>query len=361
VFRPGRRFCLIAKISLDALALSPPAHADCTPPSHVSTCIDADTFWPHAGSGPFAIVGSAETLAPGAVGVGFVATYLARPIVLQVPSADPAGAEFRAVGSVWDATLLGALGLGSGFEAELALPMALYRSGTGVSALTDQQPTALAHWAMRDVRLGAALQLVHGPPDPMTYGLLGRVELALPTGDEASFSGDGSVVLIPSIAGRLRDGRFFGGAELGARLRGVNELAGTRVGSQLLIALGAGAALLPEERLSLALEAIALPSTLAQQQVAFVYADGQRQVVGTGPALVPAEWLASVRTAGLVRNWSASVGAGGALELFGAGDMTAPSFRFMLSLAYAPRPSEPSSASRTSVAPHRSGDGNSTE
>jgi hypothetical protein len=88
-------------------------------------------------------------------------------------------------------------------------------------------------------------------------------------------------------------------------------------------------------------EAIALPSALAQEQVAFVPADGGRQVVGNGPALVPAEWLASVRTAGLVRNWSASVGAGSALGLFGAADMTAPSFRFMFSLAYAPRALEP--------------------
>jgi len=340
VFRPGSRHCLTAALSLQALALSPLARADCTPPSHVSTCIDADAFWPHAGSGPFAIVGAADTLAPGDIGVGLVATYLARPIVLQVPSADPAGAEFRAVESVWDATLLGAVGLGSRVEAELALPMALYRSGTGVSALTDQQPTALPRFAMRDVRLGVAYRLVDGPSEPTTYGLLGRVELALPTGDQTSFSGDGSVVLIPSIAGRLEDGRFFSGAELGARLRAVNDLGGTRVGPQLLIALGAGAALLSGERLSLALEAIALPSTAAQEQVAFVYSQGQRQMVGTGPALVPAEWLASVRSAGLIRNWSASVGAGGALELFGAASMTAPSFRFMFSVAYAPRAAE---------------------
>jgi len=78
---------------------------------------------------------------------------------------------------------------------------------------------------------------------------------------------------------------------------------------------------------------MALPTTVAQHQLAYVAATGRREIVGSGTALVPAEWHASARVL-FTPSLSASAGAGGALPFFGAADLTAPRFRFVLSLRW---------------------------
>lgn len=319
------------------------ARADCAPDGFASTCIAADTFWAHPGRSPFFFVGPADTVRSGAVDAGVAMTYLARPIVLNVPSADPAGAEFEAVGSVWDATLLAAFGVTSAIEVDVAMPFTLHRAGVGVSPLTDQRITSISGSSIGDVRFGGAFRLAGSPravrdasnvlPSSLGSALAGRLDVALPTGDESTFSGERTIVVAPALSFALDGGRWFAGAELGARLRGVSALAGSRVGPQVVTALGVGAELLPERTLSLSLEAIALPTTVAQHRLAYVASAGQREVAGSGPALVPAEWLASLRTV-LASRWTASLGVGGALPLFGAADLTAPRFRFVLSASH---------------------------
>jgi hypothetical protein len=317
------------------LACAPNARAECTADTHVSTCIAADTFWAHPAPGPFSFVAPADTLASGAIAAGLTATYVARPIVLDVPSADPAGAEFEAVASQLDATLLGAYGVAPGIEADVALPVTLARSGVGVSPLTDQRTTALSGSSFGDVRAGAAFRMLRAPPEQgLGFRVAARLDLALPTGDKQAFAGERTLVVAPAVSGVLESGRWFAGAELGARLRGANDLAGSRVGSQLLVALGAGASLLDQGALSVQIEAIALPTTAAQHQLGYVAASGQREVVGSGTALVPAEWLLSLRAL-FTPSISANAGAGGALPFFGASDMTAPRFRLVLALRFA--------------------------
>jgi hypothetical protein len=313
------------------------ARADCAPANHLSTCIVADTFWPRAGVGPFAFVAPADTAARAQIAAGLAATYLARSIVLAVPSADPGGAEFDAVGSLWNVTLLGSLGVASGIEADVALPFALHRSGVGVSPLADQRITALTGSSFGDLRLGAAFRLLRSASEPaLAHRVAARIELAVPTGDPSAFSRERTVVVAPSLSGEIEAGRWFAGAELGVRLRGVSDLAGARVGPQVLVAFGVGAALLAQRALAIQLEAIALPTTVRQDRLAYVSSAGQREVIGSGPALVPAEWLVSLCARELFApSWTASLGAGGALPLFGAADLTAPSFRLVLSTRYA--------------------------
>jgi hypothetical protein len=324
----------IARFAFATAALVAPRAraADCSPPNHLSTCIQADAFWPHPGAGRFAFVGSADTVAPGAVTLGFAATYLARPIVLDVPTADPSGAEVEAVGSMWDVALLGAVGISSALELDIALPLTLHRSGFGVSPLADQRLRPLSGAALGDIRLGGTLRLLRSGEEP-SYGLAARLDAVLPSGDDGAFSGEPSLAVVPAFSGEIRGGRWFAGAELGARLRPVSDLAGTRVGPELLIAVGAGAVLIPDDVLSVELEAQALPALSGQRELAFVPGEGQREAMGSNPLLMPAEWLASLR-AGLTPEWAASLGAGGGLPLFGAGDLTAPSFRLVLRATY---------------------------
>lgn len=315
-----------------AVATVAPARADCDPETHLSTCFDADTFWPHAGPGYFNFVGGTETTPTNTVGFGFFSTYLARPIVLLVPSVAPEGAEVLAIDHLWDATLVFSLGLLDRLEANVALPVAVYRTGTGLSTLTSQGSQEVARGAMRDVRAGAAYRLLGGPP----YGMAARLELSLPTGAESSFAGDRSVVVAPTLAGEARSGPFLAGVEIGGRLRKTSDLAGSRVGSQLSFALGAGADILRRGKLGIFVDAIALPALAAQHTLSFDPATGQRIVSDNRSALVPAEWEASLRSADVIADGiSVSLGAGTSLSA-GESAVTSPRYRVLLAVRYTP-------------------------
>ncbi|HKQ70633.1 MAG TPA: hypothetical protein VJT73_14905 [Polyangiaceae bacterium] len=313
--------------------------ANCDPPSHLSTCIDVDTAWPHAGPRVFGTIGGTDTTRSGLIGFGLVTTYVVRPLVLSVPSPDPQGARVPAVDRLWDSTFLWSFGITDRFDASLALPVTVYRSGTGVSSLTQQATSGLSRTALRDARVGAAFALV---PRSRTYpgdafASVARFELAIPTGDETSYAGDRSFVVIPSVAADFREGIFFAAAELGARLRKTSDLLGTRVGSQLTFALGVGLNVLEKDELSFQLEAVTLPTLVTQDELAFVSSTGERVPRGTRPMLAPTEWQASVRSAPVFSGdaWVSFAG-GGSLGLTGESSATAPSYRFTLSLAYAP-------------------------
>jgi hypothetical protein len=316
-----------------------PVDADCVPPSHLSTCIDADTLWPHPGPGYFGFIGSTDTTTAGHAGFGVVTTYAARPIVLMVPSAEPDGTEVAAVDNLWDATFLFSLGLTDRLEVGAALPMTLGRAGTGVSVLTSQMPSLLSRTTMRDIRLGAAFNLaprLHDFPGN-DFGAAARFELALPTGDETSFAGDRSLVGIPSFAADFRRSAFMAAGELGARLRQTSELAGSRVGSQIVIALGVGVQLRDADKLSLHLEAMALPTMIGQRELDLDVDTGKRLASGSRPPLLPAEWQASIRSAELMEgDLSASLGFGSSIAFTGDSAVTAPSWRFIFSIRYAP-------------------------
>src|SRR6185503_20156213 len=104
----------------------------------------------------------------------------------------------------------------------------LYRTGTGISALTQQSSQEIARSAMRDIRAGTAFTLLPPPPPAARgFSLASRFELALPTGDESSFNGDRTVVALPSFAGEFRQAGIVLGGEIGARLRQTSDLAGT--------------------------------------------------------------------------------------------------------------------------------------
>lgn len=316
-----------------------PAHADCVPRTHLSTCIDADTLWPRPGPGYFGFVGGTDTTAAGQAGFGVVTTYAARPLILMAPTTQPTGTEVAAVDDLWDATFLFSLGLTDRIELDAALPITLGRNGTGVSALTSQTPASLPRATMRDVRFGATFALAPRAREfpGNAFGVATRFEIALPTGDETSFAGDRSLVGIPSVAADYRQGVFMVGGELGARLRETAELVGSRVGSQVVVALGIGAQLRDADKLSLHLEAMALPTLVGQDELGLDLETGKRVASGTRPALVPAEWQASLRSAELMDgDLSASLGFGTSFALTGDSGITSPSVRVMFSVRYAP-------------------------
>ena len=331
------RLALHAALGFALASASGIARAACQ--DGFSTCIDADTHWPHAGPAFFDVVGSTATTAPGAVGFGWATTYLSRPVVLLLPSSQTGGTEVAAVRHLWNATFLFSYGLTDRLEANVAIPTTLYRDGTGVSTLTQQSSSDLSHTSLRDLRVGATFALLPEPsPDAAGFTLASRFQLALPTGDETAFSGDRTVVAVPSLAGAYRQSRLILGAEIGARLRGTSDLVGTRMGSQLLASFGMGSELLNGHELGVMLEAVLLPTLVEQYELSSVSPQSGRTVAGDRRFLMPTEWRASVRTAELMSgDLSLSLGLGGSLGLTGESGVTSPAFRTTFSVRYAPR------------------------
>ena len=132
---------------------------------------------------------------------------------------------------------------------------------------------------------------------------------------------------------------------MGGRIHNTSDLAGNRIGPQLVLAAAFGAEIVPNT-LGLFLQAIALPTLVEQHDLAFDGTGAGRVVSGSRPPLLPAEWQLGVRSAdAIVEGASISLGAGSALPFSGESALTTPRYRVLLSLRYAPRPSGPKCAS----------------
>jgi hypothetical protein len=293
--------------ALAIAALAAPALADtCAPPSGVSPCIDANALWLAPGDADFFSIAPAPPLARGAFALGFGVGYLDRPARLRAPSPDPDGRYINVVRYAFDATVLLAYGVSSRLELTAARTSVLHQSGAGVEGYTSQNGPPLASTALRDQRLGAGYVLVDHRP--LGFAAKARFELSLPFGDESELAGEPSLVGAPSVALSLRRGRVLLGSELGLRVRETTRFAGTALGTQATIALGAGADVLSRELLSILAEAWILPSLVADDRD---LPDGTqvRDVL-----LAPAEWQLSVRSVPLA-GLALQLGAGSALPL----------------------------------------------
>jgi hypothetical protein len=342
------RIAVVALSAAFSVALtSVPARAtDCS--GVLSPCINDDALWPHAGPARFIAVGSTETVASGHIGFGLVTSYLSRPVVLHLASPGVSqGSDRNVVDDQVNGTFLWAYGATRRLELDIALPVTFGQSGTGLAPVTGGP--GLRDTAVRDMRFGFSYAIVpHLPIAPdgrggptgarlRSWGLLARLEVSAPTGDEAEFAGERSGVFVPSAAGDLRVGQFTLGAEFGARIRPTTELLGARIDTQFVAAVGFGFDVLPRELLGVALEAWALPTLIDQATSGIVGAAYAAEP--NGKYIVPAEWQLSVRSAPLRGgDFSIQAGGGTAIPLSG-GDLpiTAPRFRFNLGLRWSPR------------------------
>lgn len=306
---------------------------ECAPRSAVSPCIASEGAWLPAIPSRFVTVPDARPLASHALSVGL--GYRARPIVLVAPSPDPEGRDIDVVRDAIDFTTGWALRATPWLELSLVAPVTLYQRGAGPEATTTQNPTPLRHTAVHDPRVGFGTPL----PVPRAwerashFAAKAELWLSLPWGDEDRFAGEAGAVVAPGIVLGARFGSVHLGSQLGARLRRSAQLSTARVGSELTTALGVSVDLLDDELLGVAAEAWLAPSLVEQPQADAV--------------LLPAEWMASVRSAPLRdRAFSLQLGAGTALPLSsatrdGATDhfagVRSPSFRGILLLGYRPR------------------------
>jgi hypothetical protein len=334
-------FAFGAAFALCALCESSASATDCS--GILSTCINDDSLWPHAGPARFVAVGSTQTTAAGQLGFGLVSTYLSRPVVIDVKAPGGSGSAQYVVNDQVNGTFLWAYGVTDRLELDLALPITFAQGGTGLTPVTGGQ--GLQETAQRDIRFGFAYALVPHPRDRHVsqaaaegWGLLARFEVSAPTGDRSEFAGEASGVYVPSIAADYRSGRWFGGAELGARVRPTTELLGARIGTQLVTALGVGVDIMPHELLSATLEGWALP-TFAEQATLAESASAASSFTAdpNGAHIVPAEWQLSARTAPLPGgDLALQFGGGGPIPI-GDDVLTRPRLRFTLGVRWAPQ------------------------
>jgi hypothetical protein len=311
---------------------------DCS--GFISSCVNDDPLWPHAGAAEFEAVGGTDVVSARQLGFGLVTSYISRPIALELRSPG-GGSEQYAVNNQVDGTFLWAYGVGRRLELDLALPVTFGQDGAGLSPVTGG--TGLHDTAVRDLRFGFTYALARhswrssrlstrrGPSARLAV----RLEISAPTGDRDQFAGERSGVFVPGLSAGIRADRLFAAAEVGARLRPTTELLGARVGSQMVAALGVGFDVLPRDLLSAAIEAWALPTLVGQDEI--VLADNAYASRPTGAALIPAEWQISSRSSPLRSvPLCIQLGGGGGLPLTGHESITTPRFRFTLGIRWTP-------------------------
>jgi hypothetical protein len=324
----------VASLARDAVA-GDPCQAGLSP--YVSTCINSDTLWPHAGPQVFATVGGTETVTSGHFGFGLDTDYLARPIVLHIPSPGAGGSDVYAIDNQVNGNFLWSYGVTRRLELDIALPITFGQNGAGAAPITGST-TSLRTTSVRDLRFGFAYRLVpHERERP--WGMTARLEVSAPSGDRDDFAGDRTGVFVPSLAFDYKKGRFFAGLEIGGRIRPAAQLAGANVGSQAMASLGVGYDLLARrDLLGVMLEARTLPTFATQ------YTPAQTQAGVTESSnssfLAPSEWMLAARSSPLAtRDLDFVLGAGTAIPTGTA--LSAPEFRALLSIRFSPKEHPP--------------------
>jgi OOP family OmpA-OmpF porin len=326
-----RAWTLPVASALAVTLFAPAARAtDCS--GTVSSCMNDDLLWPHAGPSQFVAVGSTQTIAPGQLGFGLVTSYLNSPIVLRDPSPPP-GSDQPAVKDLVNGTFLWSYGVTDRLELDIAVPLTFGQGGTGLEPITGGY--GLKDTAVRDMRFGFAYAVVahkRAGSDTGPFGLAARLEVSAPTGDSDQFAGEGTGVFVPSVSADWRQDRLFAGAELGARIRPTTQLESGRIGTELLAVLGVGYDVLPRHGLAATLEAWALPDLVRQAQIGA----GNVSTL-TSSYIVPSEWQLGARWAPL-RGGDLSIQAsgGGGIPIGAEDRVTTPKFRFTLGVRWAP-------------------------
>jgi len=337
----GARALATLRRALSLLALAPllaaprAARADCSPANRVSTCVDADNLWQHAGSSQFLSIPGSSITPARQISFGFMASYQKRPVVFRLPSPEPGGTDAYAIDDQLNGSLLWALGLGKRLELTAAAPITLYQTGVGVSPLLSQASTPVVRSTIRDLRLGLNGALIQRSGGYLAPGpaLAMRVDLTLPTGDEQVFAGASGVGAAYSAVADYRVGRFLVALEAGVRVQGKADVAGTTIGTRFHESLGVSADILGE-RLSVAGEVFSLQG-LGPQKSLTRDATGITET-GDRSMPVPTEWLLSVRSAPfLAGDLSMHLGGGTSIPVTD-NNVTAPSFRLVSGVRYAP-------------------------
>ncbi len=307
----------------------------CRPRDGFSTCIASDNLWPHVGGGRWFSQAPTHTAPESSAAFSLVPTYYLRSVGLRVSSADPEGTTIYAVDNAVAATFLIGVGVSDRVQLHLAAPLTLYQDGASKTDIVGSDQ-ALPRSSMGDMRFGAAVALVTRAPLAEGPGLTARFEMTAPTAQDDAFTGFPTATWAPGAVFDYRVGPVTLGLDVGARIRDHVKLAGATIGTQISGSLGVGYDFLEDGMLSANLEAWALFNVLRQSELTSEPGQFIADEVESDVPHIPAEWMLSLRTAGLLDGrFRASLGGGSFIPTAVDGlPVTTPAFRLALGIHY---------------------------
>jgi outer membrane protein OmpA-like peptidoglycan-associated protein len=171
----------------------------------------------------------------GRLAFGVVGDWSHKPLVLYAPD----GSEKNLI--VSDQVFIhagGAIILANRFRLAVNLPILVYQAGdqVRVGTTTYVSPSSAA---IGDLRLGADARLVGEVGDPFTLAF--GVQVHLPTGKQADYTGDGKVRVVPRLLGAGEIGPFVYSVKLGVQYRALDgTFAGSPIGTEVVYGAAAG-------------------------------------------------------------------------------------------------------------------------
>ena len=151
--------------------------------------IDARTWRPSTDPNASLVTEPVGTPGPGAFDFGAYGSYSLRPLALRKAGSDDIA--LRPVQHVVGLDAVAALGIGQRFSIGALVPLILYQDGSSGLPDTVSQTGSVPKSAIGDVALTMKGTLKSNDGGGLGIAALGNV--SLPTGDRASFYGDGSV------------------------------------------------------------------------------------------------------------------------------------------------------------------------
>ena len=319
-----RMVAIMALTLIAGVTVSPPSMAD-RPKEGEGRGVDSQLLWPAPGPSHFATLQSSDIIGHKRAGFSTLFNYYRKPIGLDIDGKDQWVVE-----NAFVSDFMWAFGIVDLFQVGLSLPLVLEQNGVGMEPVQpDGTPDAdymLSSSALRDIRLHVKTRFLGGDaeiPDQRDLGLAVDLGIAVPSGDEMSFAGDGGVVLFPTIVLDFHRCMFSATVNLGARFRFDQDisLADLDVGHQGVFGVGVTGHFL-KRRLLASGELSGVVEFNGFDRVGVEY----RATVG----YIPDEH----------RNITIWLGAGTAS---GTGDLLGtPTVRALVGLTYAPKPKDPS-------------------
>ncbi len=165
------------------------AHAQTLP------SIDARTWRPSTDPSAGLVLEPAATPGAGSWNVGAIVSYTHHPITLR--RASTGDVAFRPLEVMFGADLVAAMGLGSRASVGLSIPMVFYQDGSNGLPTTVHTSGSVPFSALGDLGLHGKAAIVQN--DAGGFGLSALANATLPTGDRASFLGEGSLTATARI------------------------------------------------------------------------------------------------------------------------------------------------------------------
>ena len=202
------------------------------------TGFDAEHLRTAAGGRDFLVTTSPRVAGDLQIGAGLFLQYAKRPLAEAVlRDGTPVRVGEPVIDDRVEATLQANIGLLDRMEVSVALPVVLFQDGTAAER-PDSSPSGPG-----DVRLGVKLVLAEAEAVGVDLAFAPRI--SFPSGDPASYRGDGFVTASPGLVVGRSGERVRGAAEVGLRLREGARVGNLEVGQQLFYRAAAAYRLIP--------------------------------------------------------------------------------------------------------------------